>query len=140
MKGDVSKMRIVTAAVIEKDGRILIARRKKGDHLENKWEFPGGKLEAGETPQEGLRRELLEEFGMHVEVGAFIGSSRFVYPHASIELLAYRTVCLSAEWTVRDHEEVRWVLPEELGRYDFSEADRPIVKKLLETTASTNSG
>lgn len=131
MKGESQKMRQVTAAVIEKDGKILIARRKKGDHLENKWEFPGGKLEPGETPEEGLRRELEEEFGMNIEVREFIGSSRFTYPHASIELLAYRAVCLSDEWSVREHEEVRWVPVEELGRYDFSEADRPIVEKLF---------
>lgn len=123
-------MQVVTAAVIEKDGRILIARRKKGDHLANKWEFPGGKLEPGETPEEGLARELHEEFGIRTEVGEFIGSSRFAYRHAAIELLAYRVVCLSDEFKVRDHEEIRWVPPEELGRYDFSEADRPIVRKL----------
>jgi len=133
-------MRIVTAAVIEKDGRFLIARRKKGDPLEDKWEFPGGKLEFGETPEEGLRRELHEEFGIYATVGEFIGSSRFTYGHAAIELLAYRVACPSDEFRLKAHEEIRWVPPEELGRYDFSEADRPIVKKLLEEDPSTGSG
>lgn len=125
-------MQIVTAAIIEKDGKILIARRKRGDHLENKWEFPGGKIEPNETPEACLKRELHEEFGISAEVGEFIGSSRFTYRHASIELLAYLAYCPSDEFTVKAHEEIRWVPPEELDRYDFSEADRPIVRKLLE--------
>jgi len=125
-------VRIVTAAVIEKDGRILIARRKKGDPLEDKWEFPGGKLEPNETPEDCLLRELHEEFGVSAAVGEFIGSSRFTYRHAAIELLAYRVACPSDEFKVKAHEEIRWAPPEELCRYDFSEADRPIVQKLLE--------
>lgn len=125
-------MQVVTAAVIEKDGKILVARRKKGDRLENKWEFPGGKLETGETPRDGLKRELQEEFGVDADVGEYIGSSRFAYRHATIELLAYR-VRIRGDPEVRDHEEIRWVSPGELHRYDFSEADRPIVEMLVRT-------
>lgn len=68
-------MKQVTAAVIEKDGRVLIAQRKTGDALAGKWEFPGGKLEPGETPEACLRRELREEFGVETEIGDFICSS-----------------------------------------------------------------
>ena len=65
----------VGTSLIEKDGKILIAKRKKGSHLELKWEFPGGKVEQGETPKECLERELREEFGINTKTGKFIISS-----------------------------------------------------------------
>jgi 8-oxo-dGTP diphosphatase len=122
----------VIAAVLEKDGRILIARRKRGDRLADKWEFPGGKLEEGETPKECLRRELREELGIDVVVDGFVGRSCHCYPHGGIELLAYRVTHLSGDFQLYDHEEIRWVLPADLLSHDFSAADIPIVKLLLE--------
>jgi 8-oxo-dGTP diphosphatase len=116
----------VTAAVLEKDGRVLIARRKRGDRLADKWEFPGGKLEEGETPELCLRRELQEELGIDVVVGGFVGRSCHRYPHGEIELLAYR------DFQLHDHEEIRWVSPADLASHDFSAADIPIVKLLTE--------
>ena len=131
-KGEINfNMQIVTAAVIEKDGNILIAKRKKGDPLENKWEFPGGKLKPSETPEGCLKRELREEFDIDAEVGVFIGSSTFAYKHLSIELLAYRVARTSGVFEVKVHEEIRWVPPEELSQYNFSEADQPIVRKIM---------
>lgn len=122
----------VTAAVLEKDGRILIARRKRGDRLEDKWEFPGGKLEEGETPEACLRRELQEEFGIDVIVGDFVGRNCHRYSHGEIDLMAYRVTHLSGDFQLRDHEEIRWVLPADLSSHDFSAADIPIVKLLFE--------
>ena len=121
----------VTAAVLEKGGRFLIARRKRGDHLGEKWEFPGGKLEQGETPEECLRREMREEFGVDVSVGAFVGRSLHAYPHGEIDLRAYRARHLSGEFALHDHAEIRWVELSELPSYDFSAADIPIVAILL---------
>ncbi len=123
----------VTAAVIEKDGKILVARRKRDGSQAGKWEFPGGKLEPGETPEAGLRRELREELGIETEVGAFFCSSRFVYPHMDVELLVYRTSYVSGEIALHEHDRVEWVAPEALGEIDFSEADKPVVRKLQET-------
>jgi len=68
----------VTAAIIEKDGKVLIARRRKGSHLEGKWEFPGGKIEQKETPEECLKRELNEEFGIEAQIDEFICSNRYI--------------------------------------------------------------
>ena len=125
-------MQKVTAAVIEKDGKILIARRKGEDALGGKWEFPGGKLEPGETPEECLKRELREELGIETEVKAFLCSSSFAYRHIAVELLAYKTVYVSGEITLHEHDRVEWIPPEALDEYDFSEADKPVVLKLKE--------
>ena len=123
--------KIVAAAVIEKDGRILIALRKKGGRMGHRWEFPGGKVERGEGPEDCLRRELLEELGIEAEIGEFLMSSRFEYPHLKIELRAYRVRSISGELKLTDHDEVRWVLSRELGGYDFTEADIPVVQALM---------
>ncbi len=122
----------VTAAVIERDGRILIARRGKGSHLEGKWEFPGGKIEPGESPEECLRRELREEFGVEAEVGEFICASPHDYGHVAIELLAYRVDRVEGDFRLNSHAEIAWVRPEEMSAYDFAEADRPIAARLTE--------
>ena len=121
----------VTAAVIEKDGKILIAKRKKGGRLEDKWEFPGGKIEEGETPEDCLRRELLEEFGIDTRIKDFVCSNEHSYSYGSIELLAYKVEHISGDFKLIDHEEINWIKPEELGEYDFAEADKPIVKELI---------
>ncbi|MEW6439424.1 MAG: (deoxy)nucleoside triphosphate pyrophosphohydrolase [bacterium] len=121
----------VTAAVIERDGRVLIARRREG-RFAGKWEFPGGKVEPGETPEACLERELREELEIEAETGRFICSSRFDYGDFAIELLAYEVSWLQGEMRPREHEELRWVPPQELGAYDFPGADLPIVLRLQE--------
>ena len=120
----------VTAAVIERDGRVLIARRKSGDRFGGVWEFPGGKLEPGETPEAGLRREIDEELGMSIGIGPGLGSFPYVSPAWSIELIAFRAVWTTGTMILREHDEVRWVAPGELASYAFAEPDRPIVRLL----------
>jgi mutator protein MutT len=120
----------VTAAVMEKDGRILVARRKIGSHQENMWEFPGGKIEDGESPEICLERELGEEFGIKAEIGEFLMESIHDYGDKHICLLAYEVKHVSGEFRLNDHEEIRWVLPEEMQSLDFAEADIPIVNFL----------
>jgi len=129
-------MQQVTAGIIEKDGKILIARRKQGDSQAGKWEFPGGKLEPGETPENCLRRELREELGIETEVGAFVCSTRFVYRHIAVELLFYRTAVVSGEIRLHEHDRIEWVSPEALAGFDFLEADEPVVRRLKEEAAS----
>ena len=124
---------IVAAAVIERDGRILIARRKKGMHMEHKWEFPGGKIESGETAEACLRRELMEELNIETEIGEFVASGTHpVGCCGSIELRAYKAIYVAGDVKLMVHDEMRWVLPAELETYDFPEADVPILKKLME--------
>ena len=123
-------MKTVTAAILEKDGKILIARRKADDRQADKWEFPGGTVEAGETPQVCLKREMQEEFGITVAVDRFFGESVYRYDHGTIQLLAYRANWVSGEIVLNDHTDVRWVSPQQLAEYDLAPADIPFVEAL----------
>jgi 8-oxo-dGTP diphosphatase len=125
-------MEQVTAAAIFKGDRILIAKRKAGIRLANKWEFPGGKLEPDETMVQCLKRELAEEFGIEVEIDNFICASTYNYSHGAIELFAYKVHLVSGEFQLRDHDEIKWVLPSELPEYEFAEANIPICERLME--------
>jgi len=121
---------IVTAAIIKKDNKFLIAKRKEG-HLANKWEFPGGKLENKETPEDCLKRELYEEFGIQTIIGKYLATSIYDYQHIKIKLMAYEVEYVSGEFRLNDHKEIKWVKKEDLSMYDFAPADIPIVKKII---------
>ncbi len=121
----------VLAAVLEKKGRWLIARRKRGDRFGGLWEFPGGKLERGETPQECLARELFEELGIRARVGRYLGSVHYSSPDFVIELIAYKVSLSADRFCLQDHEEVRWVSPSEIGRFALTEPDRLLLHKLM---------
>lgn len=121
----------VTAAVIFRNGRVLIAKRRKGDREGGKWEFPGGKMRPGETPETCLRRELSEELGIEARIGSPVGTWDHRYDHGSIRLLVYRVPEFSGTLRPLSHEEIRWVLPADLPSCDFSEADRPVVKRIM---------
>jgi 8-oxo-dGTP diphosphatase len=120
----------VTAAIIEKGGYILIGRRKAGPFADM-WEFPGGKVEAAETPEECLKRELREELDVEAAIGDFFLSSKHAYSHAAIELLAYKAKIIGGELCLHDHKEIRWVPAADLHSYAFPAADRPIIEKLI---------
>ena len=120
----------VTAAILEKDGRIIIAQRKARDHLAGKWEFPGGKIGGGEAPEECLARELNEEFEIEVSIGDYFGSNIHHYDHISIELLAYRALWDGGKINSTDHKDYKWVTIDELDQFDFAPADQTFVEKL----------
>jgi 8-oxo-dGTP diphosphatase len=120
----------VTAAILIKNGQILIAQRKANDRLAKKWEFPGGKIKDNETPEQCLQRELKEEFEIDVSVGEYLGSNIYHYDHISIELLAYRTHWEDGTINLRDHDDYKWVSVNDLADYDFAPADIPFVEKL----------
>ena len=120
----------VTAAILVKDNKIIIAKRGPDDRLADKWEFPGGKIEINETPEQCLKREMKEEFDIDVSVGEYLGSSIYHYDHISIELLAYRTYWKDGEINLKDHDEFKWISLEQLSEFDFSPADLVFVEKL----------
>jgi 8-oxo-dGTP diphosphatase len=143
----------VTAAIIEKDGLILAARRKPGRHLAGYWEFPGGKLEPEETEKECLARELREEFDILCTVEDFFAESIYEYettpckeedclrpgkpaitPQTTkiIRLLSYRVRHLSGVFQCRDHDLIVWLPVHELQSLKWSPADVPLVEKLQE--------
>ena len=124
------KLVTVTAAILEHNGQILIAQRKVSDRLSGMWEFPGGKLESGETPEECLKRELHEEFGIEVYVGHFVAESIYHYDHISICLVAYAATLLGGRLEPADHDDYRWVTTSELDQYEFAPADVPFVRML----------
>ena len=99
--------------------------------LAGKWEFPGGKIEERESPEECLRRELEEEFGIQAEVGEFICLNQYHYDHISIELMAFHVKYISGSFTLVDHDKIEWVNPEDLLDYDLAEADITIAEMLV---------
>lgn len=127
----------VCAAVIEKDGLVMAARRKKGSHLAGFWEFPGGKIEPGETPELCLARELDEEFGITAEIGAYIGESVHEYSSKVIRLLAYRVPRFAGTLQIIDHDKIVWLSLEELDSIEWAPADIPLVNqyKALRSTS-----
>lgn len=121
----------VAAGIIEQNGRILICRRAERDSHPGKWEFPGGKIERGETPQEALARELEEELGIRARIGPQTAYARYCYGRSlSVELLFYRVLDFEGECENRTFGEIRWESPSALPDYDFLEADRPLVRFL----------
>ena len=120
----------VTAGIIEGGGKVLIARRKPGKHMGGKWEFPGGKIEPGESPEQSLARELAEELGVRARVGRFLCRAFYDGDGVSLELLVYSVEEVDGEPALREHEELRWVLPEELLSYDLADSDRAVVEEL----------
>jgi len=122
----------VTAGIIRQGERILIARRRPGLRMAGLWEFPGGTIEAGETPEECLRRELSEELGIHVRVGRCVGQTEHDYPRGRICLHFYEVEHLEGDVSLRDHDRFAWVASGELGAYTFAPADVPFVQRLME--------
>jgi 8-oxo-dGTP diphosphatase len=118
----------VTAAIIQKENRVFAARRKAGKHLEGMWEFPGGKLEAGESPEVCLARELAEEFGIETRVGRYLGDSVYDYGEKIIRLVAYHVTHVSGEFRLTDHDELRWLTGAELHEIEWAPADIPLLQ------------
>jgi mutator protein MutT len=120
----------VTAGIMEENGLVLIARRKPGKHMGGKWEFPGGKIEAGESPEESLARELHEELDVRARIGRLLCSASYEGDGISLELLVYRVEGFDGTPTLREHEEFRWVSPRDLRSYDLADSDRRVVETL----------
>jgi len=121
---------IVAAAVIIRDGRVLLTRRGEGQHLAGMWEFPGGKLEAGESPEEALLRECQEECGIEVEVAEILEVTHHRYPEKEVLLLFYRCELRAGEvrhLQVADHA---WVAPRDLDDYPLPPADERVVARI----------
>lgn len=121
----------VTAAIIVRDDEIFVAKRGPGGRFAHLWEFPGGKIEPGETPEECLVREIREEFAIEIEVGGLFAESLHTFPGGAVFVKAFFCRWLRGELTPSEHEEWRWVKVAELASFEFAPADQPIAAKLV---------
>jgi 8-oxo-dGTP diphosphatase len=119
------------AGIAAEEGKIFIARRGAGGDLGGKWEFPGGKVEEGESDTEALVREFGEEFGAPITAGPFVGAASFVHHGITRVLKAYRVFFHAPHRiTLREHTEYRWAALEEIPALDFADSDLKLLPAL----------
>ena len=122
----------MACAIIERDGLVLAARRSASMSFPLKWEFPGGKIDPGESPQECLHRELLEEMGVSVCIRAALPSHTHRYPHLSVTLYPFVCTIASGRITLHEHAAVDWLTPETMDSLDWLEADFALIRSYLD--------
>ncbi|WP_413587394.1 (deoxy)nucleoside triphosphate pyrophosphohydrolase [Bdellovibrio sp. HCB274] len=131
---DIKKPVLVVAAVIRKkddsEKRILLVRRGPDQSGAGFWEFPGGKVEPAESPEQALRREIDEELGIQITVGDFVGELDFDYPTKTIRLRVYEALTSESHITLTEHDALKWVTAHEIKTEELSAADRPFVEIL----------
>jgi len=123
----------VACAIIEENGRVLAAQRNEFGRMPLKWEFPGGKIHVNESPEECLKREVMEEMGARLEIKRALPPASHDYADFSVTLYPFVCSLLSKEITLHEHKDVKWLLPDELLTVDWAEADIPIIKVYLES-------
>jgi 8-oxo-dGTP diphosphatase len=126
----------VACAIIERDGLILAAQRSAAMSLPLKWEFPGGKIDRGETAEECLRREIVEELGIRVCVGKSLPASTHHYQAFTVTLYPYICQIEAGEIVLLEHSAILWLPPEKLQNIDWAEADLPVIQYYLTTRYS----
>jgi 8-oxo-dGTP diphosphatase len=123
----------VACAIVEHNGLVLVAQRNEGMRLPLKWEFPGGKIEVGESPDGCLKRELLEEMSLHVELASRLDSVTHEYSFFTVTLYPFVCTILSGEIVLHEHAAILWLLPEKLRSLDWAEADITVVENYLQS-------
>jgi 8-oxo-dGTP diphosphatase len=124
-------MKRVVAALITRDGKLLVCQRTRHQTMPLKWEFPGGKIEEGEQPRDALRRELEEELGIHATIGDEVARIQHEYPNGGmVELRFYLVREYLGEMENRIFRDMQWAEPKNLGGFDFLEADLTLVRDL----------
>lgn len=121
---------IVVAAIIRRDSRILITRRFNDVHLPGFWEFPGGKVELGESLPAALEREILEELGVKIRVEDEYFTVAHDYPARTVQLHFFNCSTIEGEPQAIEVADMRWVEPDELGQFQFPPADEELIKRL----------
>lgn len=121
----------VTAGILfNNDDKVLIAKRRMGRHLGGYWEFPGGKIEEGEIPEESVIREFSEEFDVRIEVVQLFLENIHSYPEKAVKITSYIVKHICGEFVLRDHDEMQWVSIQDLLTYQLAPADVPIAERL----------
>ena len=119
----------VVAAIIKKDDKIFATQRGYGDFKDG-WEFPGGKIEQGETPQEALAREIKEELDADIKVGDLVTTVEYDYPNFHLTMHCFMCELISDEITLIEHEAARWLTKDQLDEVEWLPADVEVVSKL----------
>lgn len=120
----------VVGAVIIEDGKVMCAQRGPAKSLPYKWEFPGGKIEKGESPQESLIREINEEMECDVKVGKQVEHTVYEYDFGIVHLTTYYCELIEGKPVLTEHISIKWLSPSELGSLDWAPADIPAIEKL----------
>ena len=128
-------VKVVCGIIYNEEGQVLLCRRNADKSLAGYWEFPGGKVEAHETQEASLCRELLEELGMRVTVGNHFHSVVHAYDTVTIELIAYLCQYREATFVLTDHDLYQWVREHQLLDWQLAPADIPIARLLIEANA-----
>ena len=121
----------VVAAIIEKEGRYFATQRGYGEFKDG-WEFPGGKIEQGESPEEALQREIREELDTQISVGRLLTTVDYDYPEFHLHMLCYVCRVVSGKLRLLEAEDAKWLTLEELNSVNWLPADRDVVRALLE--------
>lgn len=124
------KMIKVVAAAIQRDGKYFCAQRPEGKSLGGLWEFPGGKLEAGESPETALIREIKEEFNADIEILNYVNEASYDYEFGTVVMTTYEAKLLSDELTLLEHQDAKWLEPENLHSLNWAPVDLPAVELL----------
>ena len=122
----------VTAAVIHADGSVFATQRGYGEFKDG-WEFPGGKIEPGETPQEALVREIKEELDADIKIGALIDTIEYDYPTFHLSMDCFLCEPLSRSFVLKEHEAARWLSAEELDSVEWLPADVTLIDRIRES-------
>lgn len=117
----------VTCAIIERDGLVLATQRSAAMSMPGKWEFPGGKIDPGESPEECLHREIQEEIGVEIRIAQSLQPCTHQYPSFTITLLPFVCSLEKGELTLHEHEDMAWLRPSQLPTLDWAEADVPVM-------------
>lgn len=120
----------VVAGFLKKDGKILVGQRPENNSLPGQWEFPGGKIESGETPESALARELNEELGIEAEIGDLKLACSHSYGDVGILILFYEVLYWKGEPRPKHHMMLEWIRPEDLKNRNIPEANRKILNRL----------
>ena len=122
----------VVAALIRRQGKVLVGQRPEGASLAGAWEFPGGKIELGESPEEALHRELKEELGVEAEIGPLKFAATHTYGKTGILFLFFEVKYWKGQIKTQQHLELKWVTPKELGSLNLPEANRKFLQDILD--------
>ena len=120
----------VLAGILRKNNKILIGRRAPHEKAPGLWEFPGGKMEDDETPEECLKRELKEELGIEADIGALFTEYIYRYPHVTYKLYFYYVDNFSGNLEYNAHDRLEWIGTDQFKDYDFLPGDQPVLKLL----------